>query len=565
MLPTYTHSIAARLTLGFGCLLALILTVATMDAWSSHQVGQQVKQIVEVNNQRAALARELLDNINLMTVQVRSIVLLTDVEELKAEGATLEMARTEYIRAEQALSMSMTDAQADERQLAVAIVELGARGIALVQQAAKQGLAGANIDATTTLTQELRPAEAQWRGKVNQLISLQTQRNAALATEVGKNIQRATVVGALLALAAVVVGVFVAWRIARSIQRPVERAMRIAERIADGALDNVIEDAGKGEIGRLLEAIDTMQRRLCSLVADIRDAAVSIEAASSEVAAGNLDLSQRTEQAASQLQATASSLDHLAGNLLNSAQATEQANRLAGDAAQVAQRGGKAVAQVVATMREINGSSKRISDIIGVIDGIAFQTNILALNAAVEAARAGNAGRGFAVVAGEVRALAQHSASAAKEIKELISESLSHVLTGSRLAQGAGDTMTEILTSVEKVSGLIGEVTAASTTQSSGIRSINQAIAELDNATQQNAALVEQGAAAADSLQDQARRLIGLVSNFHLGSSSDDLSHAPDTGMATSKAVVVSGHQQLWPHSPIAPEHAPRLQTSAQR
>ena len=564
MLPTITQSIAGRLALGFGCLLALLLTVATMNAWSSHQVGQQVKQIVEVNNQRASFARELLDNINLMTVQVRSIVLLADVEELKAEGVTLEKARAEYIRAEQALSAAVTDAQADERQLAANIVELSARGIALVQQAAKQGLAGANIDATTTLTQEIRPVEVQWRGKVNELIALQTERNAALAAAVGNQIQRATVVGALLALAAVVVGVLIAWRIARSIQRPVERAMRIAERIADGALDNIIGDVGKGEIGRLLEAIDTMQRRLCGLVTDIRDTAVSIETASSEVAAGNLDLSQRTEQAAARLQETASSLDHLAGNLLNSAQATEQANRLAGDAAQVAQRGGTAVAQVVATMHEINGSSQRIADIIGVIDGIAFQTNILALNAAVEAARAGNAGRGFAVVAGEVRALAQHSASAAKEIKELIAESLSHVSTGSRLAQGAGDTMTEILSSVEQVSSLIGEVTIASTTQSGGIRGINQAIAALDHATQQNAALVEQGAAAAESLEDQARRLIGLVSNFHLGSGSGDLLHASASGMATSRPTS-SSRQQLWALSTITTEHAPRLQSSTPR
>ena len=564
MLPTITQSIAGRLALGFGCLLALLLTVATMNAWSSHQVGQQVKQIVEVNNQRAAFARELLDNINLMTVQVRSIVLLTDVEELKAEGVTLEKARAGYIRAEQALSAAVTDAQADERQLAANIVELGARGIALVQQAAKQGLAGANIDATTTLTQEIRPVEVQWRGKVNELIALQTERNAALAAAVGNQIQRATVVGALLALAAVVIGVLIAWRIARSIQRPVERAMRIAERIADGALDNIIGDVGKGEIGRLLEAIDTMQRRLCGLVTDIRDTAVSIETASSEVAAGNLDLSQRTEQAAARLQETASSLDHLAGNLLNSAQATELANRLAGDAAQVAQRGGTAVAQVVATMHEINGSSQRIADIIGVIDGIAFQTNILALNAAVEAARAGNAGRGFAVVAGEVRALAQHSASAAKEIKELIAESLSHVSTGSQLAQGAGDTMTEILSSVEQVSSLIGEVTIASTTQSGGIRGINQAIAALDHATQQNAALVEQSAAAAESLEDQARRLIGLVSNFHLGSGSGDLLHASASGMATSRPTS-SSRQQLWALSTITTEHAQRLQSSTQR
>ena len=544
-LHRFTHSIASRLALGFGCLLALIMAVAGMNAWSSHQVGSQVRQIVEVNNQRAALAREMLDNINLMAVQVRSMVLLTDMAELKAEGATLEAARSEYVRAETALATAMADAQADERQLAADIATLGVRGIALVQQAARHGLAGANIDATTTLTQELRPVEAQWRAQVNALIALQTQRNGVLATAVGTQIQRSTVIGALLAMVAVALGVIVAWRIARGIQRPVERAVGIAERIADGALDNAIEGAGQGEVGRLLDAIATMQRRLRGLVADIRDAAVSIDTASSEVAAGNLDLSQRTEQAATRLQETAHSLDQLAGNLRHSADAAGEANGLAGNAAAVAQRGGAAVGQVVTTMGQITHSSRHIADIIGVIDGIAFQTNILALNAAVEAARAGNAGRGFAVVAGEVRALAQRSAAAAREIKGLIDDSLSHVAAGARLVQGAGTTMTDIVGSVERVSTIIGEVAGASTAQSGRIHGINHAIAELDHATQQNAALVEEGAAAAASLQDQSRRLLALVSTFHLGA--EPVGSAPPSGTARAVPAAASrSSDQRW-------------------
>ena len=518
MLQRFTQSIASRLALGFGCLLVLIVSVAAMNGWSSYQIGRQVQQIVEVNNQRAALARELLDNINLMTVQVRSIVLLSDVEELKAEGAVLEKARSEYVRVEGALTAAMADAQSDERQLVADIATLGARGMALVQQAAKHGLAGANIDAVSTLTQDLRPAEVQWRAKVNALIALQTERNARLAATVSAQIQRSIAIAGLLALAAVALGILVAWNIARSIQRPVERAVRIAERIAHGELDNTIEDVGGGEIGRLLDAISSMQHRLRSLVADIRDAAVNIETASSEVASGNMDLSQRTEHAAARLQETASSLGQLVENLRHSAEAAEQANGLAGSAAVVAQRGGAAVTQVVTTMGEINHSSKRIADIIGVIDGIAFQTNILALNAAVEAARAGDAGRGFAVVAGEVRALAQRSASAAKEIKYLIDDSLSHVTAGARFVQSAGATMTDIVASVEKVSTLMGEGAVESITQSERIHRINHAIVELDHATQQNAALVEEGAAAAAGLRDQARRLLELVSTFHLGS-----------------------------------------------
>ncbi len=529
-LHRFTHSIAGRLALGFGCLLALIVAVAAMNAWSSQQVGQQVRQIVEVNNQRATLARELLDNINLMAVQVRSIVLLSDMAELKAEAAVLEKARSDYVRTEKALAAALADARADERRMAADIALRSARGMALVQQAARHGLAGANIDATAALA-ELRPVEAQWRAGINALIALQAERNAALATEVGAQIQRATAIGALLALAAVALGVLVAWRIARGIQRPVERAVRIAERIAEGALDNAIVPAGQGEVGRLLDAMATMQRRLRGLVADIRDAAVSIDAASCEVAAGNLDLSQRTEHAAARLQEAAQALDQLAGRLHGSAEAAGLANGLAGSAAAVARRGGTAMEQVVATMGEIDRSSRRIADIIGVIDGIAFQTNILALNAAVEAARAGNAGRGFAVVAGEVRALAQRSAVAAAEIKGLIADSLAHVTAGARLVQGAGTTMADIVASVGQVSGLIGEVAIASTAQSGRILGINQAIAELDDATQQNAALVEEGAAAAGSLQEQSRRLLALVSTFRLDA---------ETGTGLPKGVAVA-------------------------
>jgi methyl-accepting chemotaxis protein len=311
--------------------------------------------------------------------------------------------------------------------------------------------------------------------------------------------------------------VLVAWRIARGIQRPIKRAVGVAQRIAEGALDNAVERGGGGEVGQLLDAIGTMQDRLRTLVSQIRETALSIQVASGEVAAGNFDLSQRTEQAASKLQQTSSSMEQLTGNLRQGADAAAQANQLSRAAAAVAQRGGTAVAQVVATMQEISGSSKKIADIIGVIDGIAFQTNILALNAAVEAARAGDLGRGFAVVAGEVRSLAQRSASAAREIKGLIGASLSHVDAGTQLVGDAGGTMTEIVASVQRVSDIIGEVTAASHEQSGRVDEVNDAVAQLDRTTQQNAALVEQGAAAAESLKEQAERLAQLVAVFSLG------------------------------------------------
>jgi methyl-accepting chemotaxis protein len=308
-----------------------------------------------------------------------------------------------------------------------------------------------------------------------------------------------------------------AWLTLRAVAKPLERAVKVAERIAEGDLGSTVDVGTKqDEIGRLLQAVASMQDRLRALVGEIRQTADSIQVASAEVATGNTDLSHRTEQAASNLQQTASSMEQLTGTVRQSADAASQANQLAASAAEVAQRGGQVVAQVVKTMDAINTSSKKISDIIGVIDGIAFQTNILALNAAVEAARAGEQGRGFAVVAGEVRSLAQRSAEAAREIKSLIGNSVDKVETGSRLVTDAGSTMNEIVASVQRVTDIIGEITAASAEQSEGLGTINGAVTQLDQMTQQNAALVEESAAAAESLREQAGRLAGLVGMFRL-------------------------------------------------
>ena len=301
-----------------------------------------------------------------------------------------------------------------------------------------------------------------------------------------------------------------------SICRPLDQARRLAERIATGDLTALPDTRGADEPARLLVALDAMQASLHSIVGQVRGSAESIQVASAEVASGNTDLSQRTEQAASSLQQTASALQQLTGNVQQSAAAASQAKQLAASASAVAQRGGAVVGQVVSTMDEINQSSRRIADIIGTIDGIAFQTNILALNAAVEAARAGEQGRGFAVVASEVRSLAQRSAQAAAEIKGLIGSSVGKVEAGARLVQGAGETMAEIVASVQRVSDVIGEITAAASEQSGGIGQVNGAVHQLDQMTQQNAALVEQSAAAAQSLRDQAARMSQVVSQFQL-------------------------------------------------
>jgi methyl-accepting chemotaxis protein len=323
--------------------------------------------------------------------------------------------------------------------------------------------------------------------------------------------------GAVLGLAVVLV-VPLTLLNAASIVEPIRAAKRAAQIIAEGDLSQSIDAQGRDELADLLRSLAQMQDSLRSLVGQVRSSSDSIGTASTEIATGNQDLSARTEQTASNLQQTASSMEQLTGTVKQSADSARQANQLASSAAEVAARGGVVVSQVVATMEDINASSKKIADIIGVIDGIAFQTNILALNAAVEAARAGEQGRGFAVVASEVRSLAQRSAQAAKEIKGLIGASVEKVEGGSRLVADAGQTMKEIVGSVQRVSDIIGEITAAASEQSEGIGQVNGAVTQLDQMTQQNAALVEESAAAAESLKEQAVRLAQVVATFRLES-----------------------------------------------
>jgi methyl-accepting chemotaxis protein len=301
-----------------------------------------------------------------------------------------------------------------------------------------------------------------------------------------------------------------------SVTRPIAQAVSASHRIGAGDLTSHYDTRGGDEAAELLTALAQMQASLSATVSAVRETSHSVAHSAGEVATGNADLSQRTEQTASSLQQTASSMEQLTGTVKQSADSARQANQLASSAAQVAQRGGSVVSQVVSTMDEINASSKKIADIIGTIDGIAFQTNILALNAAVEAARAGEQGRGFAVVASEVRSLAQRSAEAAKEIKGLIGASVDKVEAGSRLVADAGSTMGEIVASVQRVTDMIGEITAAASEQSEGIGQVNTAVVQLDQMTQQNAALVEQSSAAAESLKDQAARLAAVVSTFKL-------------------------------------------------
>ena len=339
-------------------------------------------------------------------------------------------------------------------------------------------------------------------------------------------------------IAAVVLALALVFWLARNITMPLAYAVRIAKRVAQGDLTARVDVDSKDETGELLAALKEMNDALLDIVTRVRTGTETIATASGEITSGNQDLSARTEQQAGSLEETASSMEELTSTVRQNADNARQATQLAASASETAQRGGDVVAQVVSTMGSINASSKKIADIITVIDGIAFQTNILALNAAVEAARAGEQGRGFAVVAGEVRNLAQRSAAAAKEIKALIGDSVEQVEAGSRLVDQAGSTMEDVVGSVRRVTDLIGEIAAASEEQRAGIEQVNHAITQMDQVTQQNAALVEQAAAAADAMQDQAHQLAALVGTFQTGQAAQAQAPARPVVAAKPRAAL---------------------------
>ncbi|MQA37093.1 methyl-accepting chemotaxis protein [Rugamonas aquatica] len=527
-------NIGTRLSVGFGIVLALLLAVTVLGITRMSQVQERLDEIANVNNPEGKLADLMLSTVTDRSIALRNLALLTDMKDMQPEADRIRVNEQKYAEAEKKLNqMFAALPSTTDRELALMpkIKEAEAAALPLMAKAAKLGLDNKADEATKVLIGELRPVQRKWLDLLTQLSELETTLNTEAGNDAAVAYSSARLMMILLSAAAIGMGVLIAWLATRSITLPMQQAVRVAQTVAAGDLTSKIEVRTTDETGMLLQALLDMNNHLQDIVGQVRGGTDTIATASSQIASGNLDLSQRTEEQASSLEETASSMEELTSTVKQNADNARQANQLAASASDVAGRGGSVVAEVVVTMNSINDSSKKIVDIIGVIDGIAFQTNILALNAAVEAARAGEQGRGFAVVASEVRNLAQRSAAAAKEIKALINDSVEKVDVGARLVNQAGVTMDEIVASIRSVTDIMGEITAASQEQEVGIEQINQAVAQMDTVTQQNAALVEQAAAAAASLQEQAAGLSEVVSVFKL-----DQAHRPAARLARPSA-----------------------------
>ncbi|NVM78017.1 methyl-accepting chemotaxis protein [Duganella sp. SG902] len=515
--------IGGRLGLGFAVVLTLMLALALVGLSSMAKVEDQFEEIVNANMVKIALLTDMGDAIQTNSVAVRNVILFSDDVQRAPEVKRIAEQRARYEKSYQQLTGLVTRAKGKE--LLANIEARRAEAAVLMDKAIALAQADSDAEATSVLMGQVRPAQDQWYAALDALTQFQNENTAKSVAEARAIYQRTRLQMGLFTLAAVVLGALIAWLITRSIVRPVGAAVKVAQTVAAGDLTSNIEVTSRDETGQLLQALKDMNTGLVVMVGEVRGGTDMIASASQQIAFGAADLSSRTEEQASSLEETASSMEQLTATVRQNADNARQANQLALAAAEVAVKGGAVVSQVVGTMGSINDSARQIADIIGVIDGIAFQTNILALNAAVEAARAGEQGRGFAVVASEVRTLAQRSAAAAKEIKVLIDNSVQKVDAGSQLVEQAGSTMREVVDSIRQVTDMMQDITNASREQSAGIEQINQAVTEMDQVTQQNAALVEESAAASEAMKQQATRLSQMVSVFKLGGMPAGLSY----------------------------------------
>jgi methyl-accepting chemotaxis protein len=506
--------IGQRLAVGFGVVIALLVMLAALSYLRIATLNQEVATMVKERYPKTVLANAIKADVNEATRSMLNVLIMTDPDQVKPELGIIAAKNANAATALAELAKNTTDprGQAILKEIAAIRAKFipSQQGfIDLINEDKKDS-------AMVKFMFSVRPQQARYFEQLDKFTAYQNEAMVSAGDDATVASHRTQLMILVLAVGASIISVVVAFLATRSITGPLGEAVDVARRVADGDLTSVIDVTSTDETGQMMEALKHMNGSLTRIVAEVRAGTEAISSASREIASGNLDLSVRTEQQAASLGQTSGAMRELTGTVQQNADHARQADQLAGKASAVALRGGSVVAHVIDTMGSITASSKKIVDIIGVIDGIAFQTNILALNAAVEAARAGEQGRGFAVVAAEVRNLAQRSAAAAKEIKTLIGDSVDKVREGSTLVEQAGVTMDEVVTSVRHVTDIMGEITSASQEQSVRIANVNHTIVEMDETTQQNAALVEEAAAAAASMQEQAAKLARVVSVFKL-------------------------------------------------
>ncbi|MBA0205638.1 methyl-accepting chemotaxis protein [Pectobacterium aroidearum] len=511
------YKIGTRLAGGFGLLIALSLAMLTSGIYQLNQVSSSTKQMMQEPLRKERLASDW--HATLVAGVQRSMAVARSNDDSLVELFAAENTRASKEsgkRQEQFASLISTP---EEKALFDKVGEYRQSYIKKRDAIIAEKGAGNFDRARSLFDNEFVPASNGYLASVEALRDHQRASIDQMGQDINTGASRGDLILAVTGALSAIIGVLIAWVLTRSIVQPLARAVRATQAVAAGDLTHNVQPEGRDEAAQLLHALQDMTMRLRTIVGEVRQGSESIAGASSQLAAGNIDLSSRTEEQASALQETAASIEQLSSTVRQNADNARQANQLAQSTTQQAQSGGQLVTEVVETMGAIDSSSKKIVDIIGVIDSIAFQTNILALNAAVEAARAGEQGRGFAVVASEVRSLAQRSASAAKEIKELIDRSVQTVEAGNRLVVQAGASIQDIVNGVRKVSDLVGEISSASNEQTMGIEQVNVAVNQMEVTTQQNASLVNEASAATQSLQQQAAQLAETVSQFRLGTS----------------------------------------------
>ena len=506
--------IGKRLAAGFALILTMTAIIAVVGIWRLNEVADSTRAMM---SQPLAKERMIVDWYTQIFAAVRrtaAIVKSTDPELgpfFKEDAASTAKTTSDLMKQIEPLIEGGA-----EQALFSRIVEQRKAYAASRDGAIKAKAAGEADEATRIFEQRFVPAAKVYQESIRELVAMQRNNMDATALTIKETADVSTTLMQILAAVAIVLGALFSWLLTVGIVRPIRQAVALAETVANGDLTHQINVTSSDETGALLRALRQMNDSLVGIVTEVRSGTDSIATASREIADGNLDLSARTEQQASSLEETAASMEELTTTVRQNADNAHQANQLSQAASEIAVQGGAVVNQVISTMGSINDSARKIVDIIAVIDGIAFQTNILALNAAVEAARAGEQGRGFAVVASEVRTLAQRSAAAAKEIKRLIGDSVEKVDAGTVLVDQAGTTMEQVVASIRRVTDIMADISRASAEQTGGIEQVNAAIGQMDEVTQQNAALVEEAAAAAGSMQEQAGQLAHVVSVFKL-------------------------------------------------